>query len=160
MGLRVTADIGRNESRSDALAGMGNIHPRPRRSAFFNFFPTAADLPTSRCATAPATTTTGADRPRRRLHDAAREQLRGTVGVADHLRQRRLHAGLFRRDAAAVGVERLSPSTASARAWRDVRLNASVVYAIDARWSLTGALTVASLQSGRGTVRSSSSRPG
>lgn len=36
-GLRVTADFGRDESRSDALRGMGDIDPRPELGAFLNY---------------------------------------------------------------------------------------------------------------------------
>ena len=36
-GLRLTADFGRSESRSPALAGMGDIDPRAEVGAFFNY---------------------------------------------------------------------------------------------------------------------------
>ncbi len=36
-GLRVTADIGRRQSRSDALNGMGNVNPRPEVGGFLNY---------------------------------------------------------------------------------------------------------------------------
>jgi len=36
-GLRITADFGRDESRSDALRGMGDIDPRPEIGAFLNY---------------------------------------------------------------------------------------------------------------------------
>ncbi|MBS1139770.1 MAG: MipA/OmpV family protein [Proteobacteria bacterium] len=36
-GLRVTADFGRDESRSDALRGMGDIDPKPELGAFLNY---------------------------------------------------------------------------------------------------------------------------
>jgi outer membrane scaffolding protein for murein synthesis (MipA/OmpV family) len=39
-GLRLTADFGRRESRSDALEGMGNIDPRPEIGGFLNYYPT------------------------------------------------------------------------------------------------------------------------
>jgi outer membrane scaffolding protein for murein synthesis (MipA/OmpV family) len=39
-GLRVTADFGRRERRSDALKGMGNIDPSPEIGGFFNYYPT------------------------------------------------------------------------------------------------------------------------
>jgi outer membrane scaffolding protein for murein synthesis (MipA/OmpV family) len=36
-GLRITADFGRDESRSNALRGMGDIDPRPEVGAFLNY---------------------------------------------------------------------------------------------------------------------------
>lgn len=39
-GLRLTADFGRRESRSDALKGMGNVDPRAEIGGFFNYYPT------------------------------------------------------------------------------------------------------------------------
>lgn len=36
-GLRITADFGRDESRSNALRGMGDIDPRPEFGAFLNY---------------------------------------------------------------------------------------------------------------------------
>lgn len=36
-GLRITADFGRDESRSDALRGMGDIDPKPELGAFLNY---------------------------------------------------------------------------------------------------------------------------
>jgi MipA family protein len=39
-GLRLTADFGRRERRSDALRGMGNIDARPEIGGFFNYYPT------------------------------------------------------------------------------------------------------------------------
>lgn len=39
-GLRLTADFGRRESRSDALKGMGNVDARPEVGGFFNYYPT------------------------------------------------------------------------------------------------------------------------
>lgn len=39
-GLRLTADFGRRESRSDDLKGMGNVDPRAEIGGFFNYYPT------------------------------------------------------------------------------------------------------------------------
>ena len=36
-GLRLTADIGRKQSRSDALNGMGSVNPRPEVGGFLNY---------------------------------------------------------------------------------------------------------------------------
>ena len=74
------------------------------------------------------------------------EQLRGTVGVAaTYVNGAYMQAyyGVTPQQSASSGY----PVYSVGAGWRDVRLNASLVYAIDARWSLTGALTVASLQS-------------
>jgi MipA family protein len=39
-GLRLTADLGRRERRSDALRGMGNVDARGEVGGFFNYYPT------------------------------------------------------------------------------------------------------------------------
>ncbi|MBC7941735.1 MAG: MipA/OmpV family protein [Chitinophagaceae bacterium] len=36
-GLRITADFGRKQRRSDALRGMGDIDPQAEVGAFFNY---------------------------------------------------------------------------------------------------------------------------
>jgi outer membrane scaffolding protein for murein synthesis (MipA/OmpV family) len=39
-GVRLTANFGRDESRSDELRGMGDVNPRAEIGGFFNYYPT------------------------------------------------------------------------------------------------------------------------
>ena len=42
LGLRITADFGRDKSRSTALRGLGDVDPAPEVGAFFNYAPLRA----------------------------------------------------------------------------------------------------------------------
>ncbi len=144
-GLRVTADLGRKESRSDALAGMGNVNPRPEVGAFFNYFPTQEIFLTSSLRY-------GAGNERKGLQfdvgAGYSKQLaprwRGAIGVAttyvngDYMQA---YFGVTPQQAAASGYA----VYAAGAGFRDVRLNASATYLIDAKWSVTAALTASSL---------------
>ncbi len=146
-GLRVTADIGRKESRSDALAGMGNIHPRAEAGAFFNYFPTQELFLTSSLRYGAGNDWNGMQIDLGAGYSAPlAPKWRGTIGVAaTYVNGAYMQAyfGVTPQQAAASGYAVYTPGAG----FRDVRLNASLVYAIDARWSLTGALTVGALQS-------------
>jgi MipA family protein len=145
-GLRVTADLGREESRSSALAGMGDINPRPEVGVFFNLLPTPEVFLTSSLRY-------GAGNDRNGLQidlgaGYARQlgaQWRAVVGVAatwvnaDYMQA---FFGVTPQQAASSGYAAYSAGSG----FRDLRLNASLTYFIDARWSVTGALTVRSLQ--------------
>ena len=147
-GLRVTADIGRKESRSDALNGMGSINPRPEASAFFNYFPIREVFLTSSVRYG-----AGNDRNGMQLDLGAgytnqfAPQWRGAVGIAttyvngDFMQA---YFGVTPQQSANSGYAVYSPGAG----FRDVRVNGSLTYSIDARWSLTGAVTVSSLQGG------------
>ena len=145
-GLRVTADIGRKESRSDALDGMGSIQPRAEAGAFFNYFPTREVFLTSSLRYGSGNDWNGMQIDLGAGYSTAlAPQWRGTVGVATTIvngAYMQAYFGVTPQQSAASGYAVYSPGAG----FRDVRLNASVVYAIDARWSLTGALTVSSLQ--------------
>lgn len=145
-GLRVTADIGRKESRSDALDGMGNIHPRAEAGAFFNYFPTREMFLTSSLRYGAGNDWNGMQIDLGAgFSTALAPQWRGTIGVAATIvngAYMQSYFGVTPQQSAASGYAVYTPGTGL----RDVRLNASLVYAIDARWSLTGALTVSSLQ--------------
>ncbi len=145
-GLRVTADIGRKESRSDALTGMGSVQPRPEAGAFFNYFPTPEWFLTSSLRYG-----AGNDRNGMQIDLGAgyatqlSAQWRTALGVATtYVNADYMQAffGVTPQQAAASGYAVYSPGAG----FRDVRLNASATYFIDARWSLTGAVTVSSLQ--------------
>lgn len=145
-GLRMTADIGRKESRSDELNGMGSINPRPEASAFFNYLPTREVFLTSSVRYG-----AGNDRNGMQLDLGAgytnqfAPQWRGAVGVAaTYVNGNFMQAyfGVTPQQSANSGYAVYSPGAG----FRDVRVNGSLTYSIDARWSLTGAVTVSSLQ--------------
>jgi MipA family protein len=145
-GLRVTADLGRDESRSSALAGMGDINPRPEAGVFFNVLPTREVFLTSSLRYG-----AGNDRNGLQLDlgaGVARQlgaQWRAALGVAatwadaDYMQA---FFGVTPQQAAASG----HAAYGAGSGFRDVRFNASLTHFIDARWSVTGALTVRSLQ--------------
>ena len=146
-GLRVTADLGRKASRSDALAGMGNIHPRAEAGAFFNYFPTREIFLTSSLRYGAGNDWNGLQIDLGAgVTTALAPQWRGTIGVATTYvngAYMQAYFGVTPEQSASSGYAVYTPGAGI----RDVRLNASLVYAIDARWSITGALTVSSLQS-------------
>lgn len=147
-GLRITADIGRNESRSDALTGMGSIHPRAEAGAFFNYFPTREVFLTSSLRYGAGNDWNGLQVDLGAGYTTPlTPQLRGNFGVAaTYVNGAYMQAyfGVTPQQSASSGYAVYTPGAG----FRDVRLNASLVYAIDARWALTGALTVGALQSG------------
>ena len=145
-GLRVTADLGRQEDRSSALTGMGDIEPRPEAGVFFNYFPMAEVFLTSSLRYG-----AGNDRNGMQVDLGAgvakqlAPQWRAAAGVAatwvngDYMQA---FFGVTPQQSAASGYAVYSPGSG----FRDVRVNGSLTYFIDARWSVTGALTVRSLQ--------------
>jgi len=145
-GVRLTADFGRKDSRSDALTGMGDIEVRPEASVFFNYLPTREIFLTSSVRYG-----SGNDRGGLQLDLGAgyAKQLaprwRGALGVAatwvngDYLQE---FFGVTPEQALASGYAVYGPGSGL----RDVRLNASLNHFIDDRWSVTGAVTVGSLQ--------------
>jgi len=145
-GLRVTADLGRKESRSDALDGMGSVQPRAEAGVFFNYFPSPEWFLTSSLRYGAGNDYNGMQID---IGAGYTRQLsakwRAALGVATtYVNGAYMQAffGVTPQQAAASGY---APYSAGA-GFRDVRVNASATYFIDARWSVTGALTVRSLQ--------------
>ena len=145
-GLRVTADIGRKESRSSALTGMGSIQPRPEAGVFFNYFPTAEVFLTSSLRYG-----AGNDHNVLQVDLGAgyatrfAAQWRVALGVAaTYVNADYMQAffGGTPEQAASSGYAVYTPGSG----FRDVRFNGSLTYFFDARWSVTGGLTVSSLQ--------------
>ncbi len=145
-GLRVTADLGRKESRSDALAGMGSVQPRAEAGAFFNYLPTREIFLTSSLRYG-----AGNDYDGMQIDLGAgyatqlAPQWRVAAGVAATLvnaAYMQAFFGVTPQQSASSGYAVYSPGAG----FRDVRVNASLTYSIDARWSLTGGVTVSSLQ--------------
>lgn len=146
-GLRLTADFGRSESRSAALAGLGNIGARPEFGGFLNVYFSRELFLTSSLRYG-----SGNDRKGALLDLGAgyamqfAPQWRGTVGVAATLANRNYMQGYF----GVTAAQALTSSYAAYEAGaglRDVRANASVNYFITPQWTLTGALSLSALQS-------------
>jgi MipA family protein len=147
-GLRVTLDLGRDESDAVALAGMGDIDLRPEFGAFFNYFITDEWFLTSSFRYG-----AGNDRDGSQTDIGVgwstqlAPQWRGALGVAaTYVNSKYMQAfyGVTAQQSASSGYAVYTPGAG----WRDIRGTASLTYFIDARWSLTGVLTVRSLQGG------------
>ena len=149
-GLRVTADLGRRDSRSDALTGMGDIEVRPEASVFLNVFPSRQVFLTSSIRYG-----SGNDRNGLQLDLGAgywrqfAPKWRGALGVAatyvngDYMQE---FFGVTPEQALATGYAAYEPGSGL----RDVRFTGSLNYLIDDRWSVTGAVTMSSLQGDAG----------
>ena len=144
-GVRLTADLGRDEGRSTVLAGMGDISARPEVGAFFNYLPTREVFLTSSLRYG-----TGNDRKGLQFDLGAgyavqlTPQWRTAVGVAATLVNREMMQEFFGVTAAQAVSSAKAPYTPGA-GLRDVRANASLNYFITPAWTLTGALTVSAL---------------
>jgi outer membrane scaffolding protein for murein synthesis (MipA/OmpV family) len=145
-GLRVTLDLGRDESDARALAGMGDIDLRPEFGGFFNYFITDEWFLTTSFRYG-----AGNDRDGSQTDigigwsTQLAPQWRGALGVAaTYVNSKYMQAfyGVTAQQSASSGYAVYTPGAG----WRDIRGNASLTYFFNAEWSLTGALTVRSLQ--------------
>jgi len=146
VGLRVTADFGRKASRSAALTGMGDVEPRAEAGAFFNYFPTAEVFLTSSLRYGAGNDYDGlqVDLGIGYAKQVA-PQWRIALGAAATVVNgafMQTFFGVTPDQSAASGHPVYTPGAGL----RDVRLNATATYFIDARWSLTAGVTVSSLQ--------------
>ena len=145
-GLRLTGDFGRNESRSAVLNGMGDIKARPEIGAFFNYLPTRDIFLTSSLRYG-----SGTDRKGMLLDLGAgyamqlTPQWRTAVGVAATVVNRELMQDFFGVTPAQSAASGHAVYTAGA-GLRDVRVNVSVNYFINASWTLTGAVSATTLE--------------
>jgi MipA family protein len=145
-GLRVTLDLGRDESDAKALAGMGDIDVRPEFGGFFNYFITKEWFLTTSFRYG-----AGNDRDGSQTDigigwsSPFAPQWRLGLGVAaTYVNSKYMQAfyGVTAQQSASSGYGVYTPGAG----WRDVRGNASLTYSFNADWSLTGAFTVRSLQ--------------
>ena len=145
-GLRVTADLGRSESRSSVLAGMGDIKARPEIGGFFNFY-----LSRDFTLTSSLRYGSGNDRKGAQLDLGAHyamqlaPQWRTTVAVSTTLVNREYmqsHFGVT----AAQALTSQNPAYTAGAGVRDVRASASLNYFIDPEWTVTGGLSLGALQ--------------
>jgi outer membrane scaffolding protein for murein synthesis (MipA/OmpV family) len=145
-GLRVTLDLGRNENDAAALAGMGDIDMRPEIGGFFNYFITPDWFLTSSFRYGAGNDRDGAQTDiGLGWSSQLAPQWRGALGVAaTYVNRGYMQAfyGVSSAQSASSGYAPYAPGAG----WRDVRANAALTYSFNADWSMTGAVTVRSLQ--------------
>ncbi len=144
-GVRITADFGRDEGRSDALRGLGDIDARPEIGAFFNFNPTpSVSLNTS--------LRYGSGNDRKGLlidlgagwSTSVSPSLRFGTTIAttwansDYNQE---YFGINSGQASRRGYAQFAPGSG----FKDARIGASLTYRINPTWSLTGSVTYSKL---------------
>lgn len=144
-GVRVTADFGRKEHRSDALRGLGNIEPRPELGTFFNFSP-------ARGITLSSSLRYGSGNERKGLivdlGAGWSTSLSPSIRVGSTLATSWANAD-YMQEYFGIGPEQASRSgytrLAAGGGFRDVRLGASLSYRVTPAWSLTGSVSYSEL---------------
>jgi MipA family protein len=145
-GVRLTADFGRSESRSAALAGLGDIRARPEIGGFFNLHLSREFFLTSSLRYG-----AGNDRKGLLVDLGAgyalqwAPQWRTTFGVAATLANREYMQGHFGISEAQAQTSGYAPYQAGSGV-RDLRANASLNWFITPEWALTGVLSLGALQ--------------
>ena len=146
-GVRLTADLGRDESRSTALRGLGDVDARPEIGVFYNY-----SLSPSLALTSSLRYGSGNDKSGMVLDVGAAYSMllapqwrlglgvTATVANADYMQS---YFGVTPAQSARSGY---APYTASA-GLRDVRASAALTYSITPRVAITTALSASSLQS-------------
>ena len=145
-GLRVTADLGRSESRSPALADLGDIDARPEFGGFFNYHLSREFFVSSSLRAG-----SGNDRKGAVLDLGAgystplSDTLRLGAGVGLSLVNQKYMQSSFGIDATQSTNSGYAVYTPSA-GLRDVRINTSLTYRVTERIGITGAVSLTSLQ--------------
>jgi len=145
-GVRLTADFGRDESRSAVLRGLGDLDARPEIGAFYNLQPTAHTFLTSSLRYGAGQgrdgllLDLGAD-----LNAQVAPAWRLGAGVAATWANAAYTQSYFGVDAAQAARSGRGVYTAGAGV-RDVRVSVSATYAITPRASATAALSYSRLQ--------------
>ena len=146
VGLRLTVDLGRSESRSAVLSGLGDIDARPEIGAFFNYLPNRNVFLTSSLRYG-----AGNDRKGAQLDLGAgyglslAPQWRAAAGVAVTLVNRELmqsYFGISAAQSAASGY----PLYEVGAGLRDMRASAALNWSFAPAWTATAALSVSALQ--------------
>ena len=141
-GLRLTADFGRDEGRSAALAGMGDIDPKPEFGGFLNYFVSRQAFLTSSLRYG-----AGNDADGLQIDLGAGYQLplsrhaQVTLGVAGtwvNEASMRSFFGVNAAQAAASGYPIYQPEAGV----RDLRLNAALSYELGSRTRLSAGVSV------------------
>lgn len=150
-GVRLTADFGRDESRSAVLRGLGDVDARPELGAFYNLQPTSNTFLTSSLRYGAGQ---GRDGLLMDLGAGVTAQVapawRMGAGVAATWANAAYTQSYFGVDAAQAVRSGRSVYTASAGV-RDVRVSVSATYAITPRASATAALSYSRLQGDAGS---------
>ena len=145
-GARITADLGRSESRTPALSGLGNIDARPELGGFINYFVSREVFLTSSLRY-------GAGNDRNGLvldlgagyTTSLAPDWRIGVGVAASVvnqQYMRAYFGVDSVQAASSGYAVYTPSAGL----RDLRANAALTWQVTPRVGITGAVTLVGLQ--------------
>lgn len=145
-GLRVTADLGRDESRSPALTGLGDIDVRPELGGFFNYF-------VSRDVFLTSSLRYGAGNDRKGLvldlgagySTALAPSWRLGVGVAASVVNQNYMQSYFGVDAGQAATSGYAPY-APAAGLRDLRASAALTYRLNDKVGITGAVSLSGLQ--------------
>ena len=145
-GVRLTADLGRSESRSPALLGLGNADVRPEIGVFYNY-----SLSQSLALTSSLRYGSGNDRNGLVVDVGAAYSLvlapqwrlglgvSATVANANYMRS---YFGVTPAQSASSGY---APYTAGAGV-RDVRASAALTYSVNPRVAITTVVSASSLQ--------------
>ena len=145
-GLRITADLGRRESRSPALTGLGDVEVRPELGGFFNYFVSRELFLTSSLRYG-----SGNDRKGMVLDlgagysTALAPSWRLGLGVAASVVNKDYMQSYFGVDGAQAlssGYAAYAPSAGV----RDVRGSAALTYRVNDKVGITGAVSLSSLQ--------------
>jgi MipA family protein len=144
-GLRMTVDLGRNENRSPALTGMGDVGVRPEFGGFFNY----AVAPTFALTSSMRYGSAGGDGLLLDLGAAQSfnlaPQWRLAIGAATTYANSRYMQTYFGVDSP-QSVRSGYPVYAPNAGIRDARVNVSLNYRLNPRVFVTGAMSVSSLQ--------------
>ena len=145
-GLRITADLGRSESRSPALTGLGDVKVRPEFGAFFNYVVTREVFLTSSLRYG-----SGNDRKGLVLDLGAGYSLPLSpslilgAGVGASLVNQKYMQSYFGVDAGQAVTSNYAAYTPSAGV-RDVRANVALTYRVNDKVGVTGAVSLSGLQ--------------
>jgi outer membrane scaffolding protein for murein synthesis (MipA/OmpV family) len=145
-GVRATLDLGRDEGASPVLRGMGDIDMRPEIGAFFNYFISPEWFLTTSFRYGAGNDRDGAQTDiGLGWSSQLTPQWRAALGVAATYVNggyMRAFYGVSTAQSASSGYAVYTPGAG----WRDLRANAALTYFFTSDWSLTGAVTVRSLQ--------------
>jgi MipA family protein len=145
-GVRLTADLGRKESRSSALRGLGDVDARPEVGIFYNY-----SLSPSLALTSSLRYGSGNDRNGLVVDFGAAysmvlaPQWRLGLGVSATVTNAKYMQSYFGVTPAQSTTSGYAPYTASA-GLRDVRASAALTYSVNPRVAITTALSASSLQ--------------
>ena len=144
-GLRLTADLGRKESRASALRGMGDIDPAAEGGAFFNY-----SLPQGLFLTSSIRYGAGASKKGLVVDlgagysTAIAQKWHVSAGTGITLANAHYMQSYFGVTGAQSAASGYAAYTAGSGA-RDVRAKVALTYSIDQRTSVTAALSASSL---------------